>query len=145
MFVLLDHEKQFWRMFLLFGLVFAPQLTRSQNLNVGLPSVHSYSDYDEIKTPSGFRCRQALNSGPKLDMGFVGSTSDREGRDGSIRPEPLEKYGAYMRVIMPLGGRVNRVDCTRVYEMEMDRLQMEVNLLKQQMELQSFETGQYVR
>ena len=37
---------------------------------------------------------------------------------------------AYARVTMPLGKRPKRIDCSRVYELEIERLREEVALLR---------------
>jgi hypothetical protein len=93
---------------------------------------------DSIETPGGTRCRQSLNSsGAYVDFGAAGIVS-----------KPLESQGAgadafrfysesrdqtgmlYGRVTIPLGKKPKRIDCSRVYELEIERLQAEVAMLK---------------
>jgi hypothetical protein len=88
---------------------------------------------DSIETSSGTRCRQSINSsGPYLDVGVTttGGTSNGSGRLASFSEDrPLEGT-AYARVTIPLGKRPQRIDCSKVYELELVKLQREVELLK---------------
>lgn len=93
---------------------------------------------DSIETAEGVRCRQSINSnGPYLDMGFTGSTSRAAPRDpasGAAALVTTERYGdealAYARVTVPLGRRPQRLDCSRLYEMEISRLRRELELAR---------------
>lgn len=89
---------------------------------------------DSIETSSGTRCRQSMNSnGAYLDVGMTGSAaasptqnyaysynSNNAGREAT----------AYVRMTIPIGKRPERIDCSRIYEMELDKLRREVELLK---------------
>lgn len=87
---------------------------------------------DAIETASGARCRQSINgNGAYLDVGVAGSSANRfrdfyaphgENRGGT------EALG-YARVTMPLGRTPKRLDCSRLYEMEIARLKREIELL----------------
>ncbi len=87
---------------------------------------------DSIETSTGTRCRQSMNSnGAYVDMGLTGTTAS---------PQDDKLYGysdsrdreatAYLRVTIPLGHRPDRIDCSRIYELELARLQREVELLR---------------
>ena len=90
---------------------------------------------DRVETGSGARCSQSVNSnGSYLDVGFAGTT----GAGGDFQSSPFLGSGdrnssqglGYARVTIPLGRRPARVDCTRLYEMELQRMQREIELLK---------------
>lgn len=75
---------------------------------------------DTIETSMGTRCSQSLNSsGPYVDIGVSLSEDDYS----------QERIG-YGRLIIPLGKRPKRIDCSRLFELEIQRLQQEVQLLK---------------
>ena len=90
---------------------------------------------DRVENGSGSRCSQSINSnGAYLDVGMAGSSiSGREDLSSPLlRPDRAigsEALG-YARVTIPLGHKPNRVDCTRLYELELQRLQREIELLK---------------
>ncbi len=87
---------------------------------------------DSIETASGTRCRQSMNSnGAYLDVGATGSAGSpvdparqfvNDGRD--------REASAYVRLTVPLGRRPGRIDCQQVYQLEIQRLQREIELLR---------------
>ena len=101
------------------------------------PAPQGSGGEDSIETAEGTRCRQSINSsGPYLDLGVTG-------RSGSELPQPPagstfftypqdrdREALAYARITIPLGKRPERIDCTRLYELEIARLQQQVELLR---------------
>lgn len=88
---------------------------------------------DSIETAGGTRCRQSMNSnGAYLDLGATGSAASpvddparqfvTDGRD--------REASAYIRLTVPLGRRPQRIDCQRVYQLEIQRLQREIEMLR---------------
>lgn len=53
-------------------------------------------------------------------MGVVGGQNDAES----------PSTGVYSRVVVPLGHSPKRVDCTRLHELEIERLRMELELAR---------------
>lgn len=88
---------------------------------------------DSIETASGTRCRQAINSnGAYLDLGVAGSAAkplDDPSRSYLVDSRDREGM-AYARLTVPLGSRPKRIDCSAIYQLEIQRLQREVELLK---------------
>ena len=89
---------------------------------------------DSIETASGTRCRQSINSnGAYLDVGVAANRSN-----GNTDPSwngPFERGNSsealgYARMIVPLGKKPERLDCSRVYELEIQRMRREIELLK---------------
>ena len=89
---------------------------------------------DVIETASGARCRQAINSnGAYFDLGVTGRTANNRGRDNGFFPSQNangNEATGYARVTMPLGRKPSRIDCSRLYELEIARMQREIELLK---------------
>jgi hypothetical protein len=86
-----------------------------------LPGVTLPQGQDEVRAADGTTCRSAVSgSGAYLDVGVI------RGND-SIDASDLATYG---RVVVPIGRRQSRLNCTRLYELEVERLQMELKLLK---------------
>lgn len=88
---------------------------------------------DSIETAGGTRCRQSINSnGAYLDMGATASAAKPlpEDRLAGFARERDQEGLVYVRVTMPLGKRLERIDCNRIYEMEIARLHEELELLK---------------
>jgi hypothetical protein len=99
---------------------------------------------DTIESASGTRCRQSINSNKGyLDVGLAGSVrsgvpNGQSGAPGGVFPTGLfitvndrdREALAYARLTVPLGRQPRRIDCSRIYELEIERLREEVALLK---------------
>lgn len=106
---------------------------------VYLPAPPSGPDgEDVIETSSGARCRQSMNSnGTYLDVGVTGNVSNNVNDISYGYPSPLDTRNrgstqalGYARVTVPLGHRPARLDCSRLYELEIAKMQREIALLK---------------
>jgi hypothetical protein len=76
------------------------------------------------------RCSQSINSsGGYLDLGVAGGdltsyySADQMGMNNNTAV-------GYARVIIPLGKRPKRLDCSQLYQLEIDRLKAEIEALK---------------
>lgn len=89
---------------------------------------------DTIETASGTRCRQSINSNAGyVDIGVAGSTGSGYPRGPGVFVSVNERDReamAYARLTIPLGKRPERLDCSRVYELEIQRLREEIELLR---------------
>ena len=85
-----------------------------------LPGVSLPQGQDEVHASDGTTCRSAVSgTGAYFDVGMIRGNSQSNG--------DIATYG---RVVIPIGRTPKRVDCTRLYELEVERLQMELKLLK---------------
>ena len=88
---------------------------------VQLPLPPQVFGQDEVQAAGGVSCRSSISSGgPILDTGVI-TTQDLMGRDVTT---------GYVRLVTPLGQRAKRLDCSRLYELEIQRLQMELELAR---------------
>lgn len=92
----------------------------NQNTNAfQLPGVTLPSGHDEVRASDGTTCRSAVsNSGAYLDVGVIGN------------PSGDSQQSAYGRIVIPLGQRRSRLDCSQLYALEVDRLRTELRLMK---------------
>jgi len=93
----------------------------NQNENgFNLPGVTLPQGQDEVHASDGTTCRSAVSgSGAYLDLGVI--------RGNSQSNNDVATYG---RVVIPIGRTPKRLDCSRLYELEVERLQMELRLMK---------------
>ncbi|MER8413524.1 hypothetical protein NKH52_03620 [Mesorhizobium sp. M1066] len=85
-----------------------------------LPGVTLPQGQDEVHAADGTTCRSAVSgSGAYVDLGVI--------RGNSQSNNDVATYG---RVVIPIGRTPKRVDCSRLYELEVERLQLELKLLK---------------
>lgn len=94
----------------------------NQNISgFNLPGVQLPQGHDEVRAADGTTCRSAVSgSGAYLDVGLIGNPEQSD--NGS--------YSAYGRLVVPLGRKTPRVDCTRLYDLEVQRLEMELRLMQ---------------
>jgi hypothetical protein len=92
---------------------------------------------DSITTSEGVRCSQSINSsGGYLDLGIAGGdlSSAYSSSDYNDDDEAPQSAVAYARVIIPLGEAPTRLNCARLYELEIDKLRAEIEMLKMGLE-----------
>jgi hypothetical protein len=77
------------------------------------------------------RCSQSINSnGGYLDLGVAGGDLNTYyNSSGSGAAAPQGTVG-YARIIIPLGNSPKRLDCNHLYEMEIQRLKAEIQMLQ---------------
>lgn len=89
---------------------------------------------DSITTSEGVRCSQSINSsGGYLDLGIAGgdlSSAYSNSDYGSDDDGTPQSAVAYARVIIPLGEAPTRLNCARLYELEIQKLKAEIEMLK---------------
>lgn len=87
-----------------------------------LPGVQLPQGHDEVRAADGTTCRSAVSgAGAYLDAGVIGNPDSTGGSKG---------LSAYGRVVIPLGKKPGRLDCGRLYDLEVQRLQMELRLMQ---------------
>ena len=83
---------------------------------------------DSITTSDGVRCSQSINSsGGYLDLGVAGGDLSNY---YSASVGTNNSAVGYARLIIPLGKRPKRIDCSQLYQLEIDRLKAEIEALK---------------
>ena len=84
---------------------------------------------DSVTTSEGVRCTQSINSnGGYLDVGVAGGDLGQNAFGSSV-PQSQSSVG-YARVIIPLGHTPRRLNCARLYELEIQRLKAEIHMLQ---------------
>lgn len=96
-----------------------------------LPGVTLPQGQDEVHASDGTTCRSAVSgSGAYFDLGVIHGNSQSN--------NDMATYG---RVVIPIGRTPKRLDCSRLYELEVERLQMELRLLKMGLAPDGSQTG----
>jgi len=100
----------------------------SNSLSLSLPNPGNSYQSDKFRT-GDLDCSNAIGSATNIEFGLTsiiqGGTVDSGGRTGDI--------GIYSRITIPLGKRAkSRIDCNRLYELELKKKQLEVMKLQQE-------------
>ncbi|MEM0928158.1 MAG: SPOR domain-containing protein [Pseudomonadota bacterium] len=89
--------------------------------SVNLPNAPVTTGQDIVRGADGTSCQSAIASGgPYLDVGVLQSQDFYE-RDSAA---------VYGRIVIPIGKRAKRLDCTKLYQLEIERMRMELELLR---------------
>jgi hypothetical protein len=96
----------------------------NQNISgFNLPGVQLPQGHDEVRAADGTTCRSAVSgSGAYVDVGVIGNPEQDTHGDGS--------FAAYGRLVIPLGVKAPRLDCSQLYDLEVQRLSMELKLMQ---------------
>jgi hypothetical protein len=89
---------------------------------------------DSITTSDGVRCSQSINSnGGYLDLGVAGGNLGSYGStygSGFSGTSADQSAIGYARIVIPLGETPRRLDCSALYNLEIQRLKAEIELLR---------------
>lgn len=97
---------------------------------------------DEVRGRDGTTCRMGSYVGPTVDFGvsMTPTTTTSTGINTSLSAQITNQLsdqstqqrsvGIYARVVVPFGKQPDRLDCTKLYSLEIERLQIELENLK---------------
>ncbi len=113
-------------------------LILSTSAFASLPSLGSTGSGSEVRTAAGSTCKSGTQR-TTIDAGVVSRDFNSMQQDslnpfGFVNQMPQETGMVYARVTIPLGAKKNRLDCNRMYNLELERMQDENTLLRQQLE-----------
>ena len=103
----------------------------SNSLSLSLPNTGGNYQSDSFRAGE-LDCSMALGSATNLEFGLTsiiqGGTAQNSGKTGDI--------GVYSKITIPLGRRNkgSRLDCNRLYEIELKKKQLEVMKLQQEID-----------
>ena len=109
--------------------------TGSSSLNLSLPTAPGSYQSDRFEA-GDLDCSNAIGSATNLEFGVTGII-------GRGYTDPLQGYvdnrvgdvGVFARIVIPLGQKPKaRVDCNRLYELELRKKQLEVMRLEQEIQ-----------
>ena len=110
----------------------------SNSLSLSLP--HGSMGYQSDKFRAGeLDCSNAIGSATQLEFGW---TALVQGGNSNSNNSKVGDIGIYSRITIPLGGRAkNRIECNRLYELELQKKYLEVQKL--QSEINQLRTLQF--
>lgn len=120
---------------LLFIVIGASAYADSSSLNLQLPSTGGNYQSDKFRAGE-LDCSNAIGSATNLEFGVTGII-DKEyydpTRDFTIGQQT--DVGVFARITIPLGKRTkSRIDCNRLYELELRKKQLEVMKLEKELQ-----------
>lgn len=116
----------------LFAILLLSTSATAGSLNLQLPSSQPNFATDRVKGPD-IDCSNAIGSATQAEFGVTGVT-DNENLSLDTG-QPLKDIGVYARIVIPIGGPTERVDCNRLYELELRRRELEIRRLELEIEM----------
>ena len=117
-------------------------------MSLSLPGSTSSNGTDSVKMEQ-MQCSNSVSGGTLFEVGLTGVANNvRVPIIGKENPNNLQTkdIGLYARIIIPLDGPAERVNCNSLYQLmlqkqrlEMTKLRQEINLLKDMQTNSSFE------
>lgn len=102
----------------------------SASLNLAIPGMPQNYQSDKFRA-GDLDCSNAIGSATQLEFGVTGLIA----KNGPLGDNEVGDVGIYSRIVIPLGRTVkNRIDCNRLYELELTKKQLEVMRLEQEIE-----------
>lgn len=107
----------------------------SSSLNLSLPG--SPGSYQSDKFRAGeLDCSHAIGSATNLEFGVTGiiNKGEYDAMNNYFNNTRTGDVGVYAKITIPLGKKAkNRIDCNRLYELELRKKQLEVVKLEQEL------------
>ena len=123
-------------------------MAESNSMSLSLPGSTSSNGTDSVKMEQ-MQCSNSVSGGTLFEVGLTGVANNVRvpiiGKENPNNPQTKD-IGLYARIIIPLDGPAERVNCNSLYQLmlqkqrlEMTKLRQEINLLKDMQTNSSFE------
>ncbi len=107
----------------------------SNSMTFSLPSAGYSSGTDSIRA-GDLDCKNSIGGTTNFELGMTGIINNAVtpiiGKSGD-KPQTKD-IGLYARIIIPLDGPKERINCNTLYQLELQRRRLEVQKLKQEIE-----------
>ena len=101
---------------------------QSSSLNLSIPTAPGSYQNDRFKA-GDLDCQNAIGSATNLEFGVTGIIGNgySDPIDGYVDSSRVGDVGVFARIVIPLGQKPkSRIDCNRLYELELRKKQLEV-------------------
>tara|TARA_B100001094_G_C18036993_1_gene723053 strand:- start:368 stop:724 length:357 start_codon:yes stop_codon:yes gene_type:complete len=105
-------------------------------MSFSLPSISSVSGSDSIRA-GDLDCKNSIGGSTNFEIGMTGVINNALvpiiGKEDPNNPQSKD-IGLYARLVIPLDGPSERINCNTLYQLELQRRRLEVERLKQEIE-----------
>lgn len=108
-----------------------------------LPDANLPNGYDQVRTFNGTTCQSSIAPDSYLETGMYGNQTDNDNWQNNYKGyynKARDELGVYARVVIPITGPKARLNCKRLYDLEVKRLELELKKLKKELEIQDLES-----
>ena len=107
----------------------------AESLNLAIPNAPQNYQQDRFRS-GDMDCSNAIGSGANLEFGVMGilQNDDPFSLDSNSFGGRTNDVGVYGRIVIPLGGPKERINCNTLYELELHRRRLEIRKLEQEIQ-----------
>ena len=105
----------------------------SSSLSLQLPSSSSTYGQDSIRAGE-LDCKNAIGGATQLEFGVTGIIDNYESPLGHSSGDSSRDVGVFARIVIPLDGPKERINCNSLYELELRKKRIEVLKLQEELE-----------
>ena len=102
----------------------------TSSLNLSLPSTPGSYGQDSIKA-GDLDCKNAIGGSTSLEFGVTGIISDPM---DNLYGSSTKNVGVFAKIVIPLDGPKERINCNSLYELELRKKRLEVLKLQEELE-----------
>lgn len=107
-----------------------PVLADNSSINLQMPAAASSYNSDKFRA-GDLDCSHAIGGGTNLEFGVTGVVNNAKPFSGDDPLNPQTKdIGLYARIIIPLDGPAERINCNTLYQLELQKKRIEVEKLQ---------------
>jgi hypothetical protein len=108
-------------------------LAESSSLNLQMPSPGSSYGQDSFRAGE-LDCKNSVGGSTNLEFGITGIIDNYNSPFSSSSGSSTKDIGVYGRIIIPLDGPKERVNCNTLYQLELKKKRLEIMRLEAELE-----------
>ena len=110
-------------------------VAENSSLNLQLPSSNATYGQDSFRA-GDLDCKNAIGGSTNVEFGVTGIVDNATGPFSSSDPNnPTSKdIGVYARIVIPLDGPDERINCNTLYQLELRKKRIEILKLQEELE-----------
>ena len=112
-------------------LLFCGSAIANNSLNLAIPQGSQSYQSDKFRAGE-LDCSNAIGGGTNIEFGVTGIINQDEDPLSSNFGGRTNNVGVYGRIIIPLDGPKERINCNTLYELELTKKRLEVERLQQE-------------
>ena len=110
-------------------------IAQNGSLNLSIPTAPGNYQSDRFRSGE-LDCSMAIGSGVNMEFGVVGvlGATNPQVVTTDLSASKTKDVGVYGRIVIPIGMPKGRVDCSILYNMELEKKRMEIQKLEAELQ-----------
>lgn len=105
----------------------------SSSLNLQLPNASGSYSQDSFRS-GDMTCSNAIDGSTKFEFGITGLIDNYQSPFGRREGLSEKDVGVFARIVVPLDGPEERVNCNTLYQLELKKKRLEIEKLEKELE-----------